>query len=114
MDKRVRKQFHVVPTFDEVEQEYNGEEFKDPGPGLARQATEFVLSPFYTREYDNTMQQTAQGEALAGILQPIPHKVGAAGPQGPRGPPGPPGPHGATGTSGRVRVSGTSGRARPR
>ena len=80
MDKRVRKQFHVVPTFDEIEQQYNEEEFKDPGPGLARQATEFVLSPFYSREYDNTMQQTAQGEALAGILQPIPQQPGAAGP----------------------------------
>ena len=56
MDKRVRKQFHVEPTFDQVEQEYNEEEFKDPGPGLARQATEFVLSPFYTREYENVMQ----------------------------------------------------------
>ena len=63
MDKRVRKQFHVVPTFDEIDQEYNEEEFKDPGPGLARQATEFVLPPFFTRDYENAMQATAQEEA---------------------------------------------------
>ena len=44
MGRRVRKQFHVEPTFDSVEQEYGEEKFKDPGPGLARQATEFVLN----------------------------------------------------------------------
>ena len=45
------------PTFDSIEQQYEGESMGDPGPGLARQATEFVLSPFYTRSYDEMMQE---------------------------------------------------------
>ena len=46
MARQLAKQFHVQPTFDSIEQEYDEEQFKDPGPGLARQATEFILSPF--------------------------------------------------------------------
>ena len=88
MDKRIRKQFHVEPTFDSIEQEYDEELFQDPGPGLARQATEFVLSPFYTRSYDDVMEQpTAQEQALADTLKPIPSEAGSGQP----GPPGPPG-----------------------
>ena len=52
MGKRVRKQFHVEPTFEQIEQEYEEEQLKDPGPGLARQATEFVLRPLYTHSYE--------------------------------------------------------------
>ena len=46
MDKRVRKVMYPQPKFDEVEEEYEGEKFKDPGPGLARQATDFVVESF--------------------------------------------------------------------
>ena len=60
----------------------------DPGPGLARQATEIVLSQFYTRSYDDVMSQpTAQQEVLAGGLQPIPPAPIPA-PPGHTGPPG--------------------------
>ena len=60
MDRRIRKQFHVQPTFDDIEQEIYEEEWKDPGPGSARQATDFVLSQFYTRNYDQAMQDSAR------------------------------------------------------
>ena len=72
MNRYIRKQFHVQPTFDDIEQEIYEEEWKDPGPGLARQATEFVLSQFYTRNYDQVMQEpSAQEQALAGVLKPF-------------------------------------------
>ena len=92
MDRRVRKQFHVEPTFDSIEDEFDKEQFKDPGPGLARQATEFVLSPFYTRSYDEpTQQRAAQEQALAGA-QTSSSRTSTCPPQ--PGPPGPPGPRG--------------------
>ena len=62
--RQVRKVMYVQPTFDSVEKQYEGELMGDPGPGLARQATEFVLSPFYTRNYDEVMQETAQQQAV--------------------------------------------------
>ena len=108
MNRRVVKQFHVEPTFDSIEQEYNEEKFKDPGPGLARQATEFVLSPFYTRNYDDVMQPTAQDEALAGGLKPIPPQP-QAGPPGPAGPPGAPGAPGGQGPQGPQGGQGPQG-----
>ena len=127
MDRRIRKQFHVEPTFDAVEQEYDEEQFKDPGPGMARQATEFVLSPFYTRSYEDAMQQpSAQEQALAGALKPIPPESapapqpgppgapGAQGPPGPsggQGPPGAPGPSGASGSQGSQGSQGPEGSA---
>ena len=71
MDRHIRRQFHVQPTFDAIEQEIYEEQWNDPGPGLARQATEFVLSQFYTRNYDQVMQEpSAQEQALAGALKP--------------------------------------------
>ena len=64
---------YVQPTFDSVEKQYDDELVGDPGPGLARQATEFILSPFYTRSFDDVMDKpTAQQEALAGGLAPVP------------------------------------------
>ena len=57
MDKRVRKVMYPQPKFDDIEAEFEGEKFKDVGPGLARAATEFVLSPFYTRSCEEAMQQ---------------------------------------------------------
>ena len=57
MDKRIRKVMYANPTFDSIEKEYEEEGWKDPGPGLARAATEFVLSPFYTRSYDDAMKE---------------------------------------------------------
>ena len=73
------------PTFDSIEKQYEEEGFKDPGPGLARQAQEFVLSLFYTRSYDDVMDQqpTVQGEALAGNLRPLPPEAGPPRTQGP-------------------------------
>ena len=89
------------PTFDDVEEEFEGEKFKDPGPGLAREATSFVLSQFYTRSFDEAMgQPSAQEEALAGRLEPVPGPPGPAGPAGPAGQQGPPGPPGAGGSQG--------------
>ena len=136
MDRRIRKQFHVQPTFDDIEQEIYEEQWKDPGPGLARQATEFVLNQFYTRNYDQVMQEpSAQEQALAGVLKPIPTgdpqpgipgPPGPAGPMGPAGPPGAPGsqgapgppgsqgPPGAAGSQGPPGGQGPSGRAPPR
>ena len=73
MDKRGRKDFYPQPTFQDVEREFEEEKYKDPGPGLARQATHFVLSQFYTWGFSDTMDEpTAHQEALAGELKPIP------------------------------------------
>ena len=117
MNSRVRKQFHVAPTFDSVEEEFDEEKFRDPGPGLTRQATEFILSPFYTRSYDDAMQQpTAQEEALAGALRPLPQESAQppqAGPPGPPGPQGPQGPAGGQGYQGNQGPSGPSGASGP-
>ena len=67
MDKRIRKTFYVNPTFEDIERQFDEEAYLDPGPGLARQATAFVLSPFYTRAFDEAMQRpSAQEEAVAG------------------------------------------------
>ena len=98
MNKRVRKVMFVQPTFQSIEHEYDDELMGDPGPGLARQATEFILSPFYTRNYDDEMgKPTAQSEAVAGGLQPIPALPSPPPPsqmppppQGPSAPPAPP------------------------
>ena len=102
MYRHIRKQFHVQQTFDDIEQDIYEEQWKDPGPGLARQATEFVLSQFYTRNYDQVMQEpSAQEQALAGVLKPIPAgdpQPGIPGPPGPAGPIGPAGPPGAPGS----------------
>ena len=46
---------YTQPTFDSIEEQYEGESMADPGPGLARQATEIMLSTFYTRSYDEVM-----------------------------------------------------------
>ena len=108
---------YAQPTFNSIEEEYEGEVMADPGPGLARQATEFILSPFYTRSYDDVMSQpTAQQEMLAGGLQPVPPAPSniapappAPGPPGPPGPAGPAGPSGPSGPSGPAGSSGPSG-----
>ena len=42
MNKRVKKVMHTQPTFDSIEADYGEEAMGDPGPGLARQATEFI------------------------------------------------------------------------
>lgn len=127
----------VQPTFQSIENEYDDELMGDPGPGLARQATEFILSPFYTRNYDDEMgKPTAQSEAVAGGLQPIPALPSPPPPsqmppppQGPSAPPSsggippppsqspPPPPSGSGGGSGgsgsggarRVRSKSTGG-----
>ena len=110
MDRRIRKEFHAPPTFDSVEQEIYEEGWKDPGPGLARQATEFVLSPFYTRNYDQVMQEpSAQEQAVAGVLKPIPAGDPQAGVPGPPGPAGPVGPAGAQGMQGLQGLQGPQG-----
>ena len=76
---RVRKVMYAQPTFESIEQQYEGEAMVNPGPGLARQAI---------RSYDEVMPQpTAQQEVLAGGLQPIPPAHTPA-PPGPTGPPG--------------------------
>ena len=91
MNKRVRKVMYVQPTFESVEHRYEDELVGDPGPGLARQATEFILSPFCTRSFEDVMDKpTAQQEAVAGGLQPIPAPPNPPIP----GPPGPPGTDG--------------------
>ena len=87
---------YVQPTFDSVEKQYDDELVGDPGPGLARQATEFILSPFYTCSFDDVMDKpTAQQEAVAGGLAPVP----IPGPIGPVGPTGLSGPFGQGGSS---------------
>ena len=94
MNARARKVMYVQPTFESVENQYEDELMGDPGPGLARQATEFILSPFYTRSFDDVMSQpTAQQEAVAGGLQPVPALPNSPIP----GPPGPPGTDGRDG-----------------
>ena len=91
MNKRVRKVMYPQPRFESVENQYEEELMGDPGPGLARQATEFVLSPFYTRSFNDVMgKPTAQQEAVAGGLQPVPAPPNPPAP----GPPGPPGTDG--------------------
>ena len=122
MNKRVKKVMYTQPTFDSIEAEYEGESMADPGPGLARQATEFILSPFYTRSYDDVMSQpTAQQEAVAGGLQPVPPAPapvppapGPPGPPGPRGPPGGDGRDGQDGPDGLPGPPGPSGQGRLR
>ena len=65
--------------------------------------------PFNTRNYEDAMQEpTAQEQALAGVLKPVPPEPapaqpgppGQPGPQGPQGPPGPSGNQGAPGAPG--------------
>lgn len=64
---------------------------------MARQEHNFGLSPFHTRSHDEIMAQpTAQREAVAGGLQPVP-----PAPLPVPGPPGPPGPCGANGQDGQ-------------
>ena len=92
MDKRIRKTFYVNPTFEDIERQFDEEAYLDPGPGLARAATAFVLSPFYTKAFDEAMQMpSAQEEAVAGALKPIPAQQPVAGPPGPPGALGMPG-----------------------
>ena len=101
MDKLVRKTFYANPKFEDIEKQFNEEDFVDPGPGMARQATSFILSPFYTRAFDQAMQTpTAQDQAIAGNLRPLPAQP-VPGPPGPAGPPGPPGMPGQPGQPGR-------------
>ena len=91
MNKRVRKVMYSQPTFESIENQYEDELMGDPGPGMARQATEFILSPFYTRMYDDEMgKPTAQAEAVAGGLQPIPAPTNPPIPSQPPAPPAPP------------------------
>ena len=68
MDKRIRKTFYVNPTFEDIERQFDEEAYLDPGPGLARQATAFVLSPFYTRAFDEAMQRPSAQEEAVGVL----------------------------------------------
>ena len=92
MDKRIRKTFYVNPTLEDIERQFDEEAYLDPGPGLARAATAFVLSPFYTRAFDEAMQRpSAQEEAVAGALRPIQPVAGPPGPPGAPGMPGVPG-----------------------
>ena len=110
---------HVQPTFNSVEQQYTDELVGDPGPGLARQATEFVQSQFYTRSFDEMMgQPTAQQQIIAGGLAPVapPGFVGPPGPAGPQGPAGSgggAGPQGPTGPGGGTGGTGTQGPVGP-
>ena len=43
-NKRVRKEYYANPTFDSIEDQYDEQQWKDPGPGLAREATTFILN----------------------------------------------------------------------
>ena len=110
MDKRIRKTFYVNPTFEDIERQFDEEAFLDPGPGLARAATAFVLSPFYTRAFDEAMQMpSAQEEAVAGALKPIQPVAGIPGPPGPPGPAGPAGGQGPQGPAGGQGPQGPAG-----
>ena len=97
----------------------------NPGPGLQREATRFVLSPFYPRLFDEAHEQKGSGanvnvtfphEALEAFRQGAgapgppgaPGASGASGPMGPMGPPGASGPQGPMGPSG---ASGPMGQA---
>ena len=111
MDKRIRKTFYVNPTFEDIERQFDEEAYLDPGPGLARAATAFVLSPFYTRAYDEAMQKpSAQEEAVGGALRPIEPVAGPPGPPGQPGMPGLPGNDGRDGRDGRDGKDGRDGR----
>ena len=112
MDKRVRKQVYVNPTFDDIERQFNEELFLDPGPGMSRQATSFILSPFYTRMYDDAMQKpSAQEQTLVGVLRPLLQqpRQGGQGPPGNPGAQGPPGNPGAQGPPGNPGAPGPPG-----
>ena len=79
MNKRIRVQFYAEPTFEDVERQFDEEIYTDPGPGMTREATAFVLSPFYTRAFDQAMEKpSAQKEALAGVLIPFQHNLNLA------------------------------------
>ena len=89
MDKRARTVMYVQPTFDSVERQYQDEIIGDPRPGLARQASEFILSPFYTRSFEDVMGKPTSQQELAGGLAPIPTPVLTPGPNEPDEPSGP-------------------------
>ena len=81
MDQRVKKVMYAQPTFDSVEKQYEDELLGGPGPGMARQATEFVLSQVYTGSFDDVMSKpSTRQEIVAGELQPIPSPAGPEGP----------------------------------
>ena len=97
-------------------------------PGMARQASRFVQSPFFERMketvYEDMKQEQARGQLVAenrmnlervAAQTGIPPQIiqGLPGPPGPQGPPGGPGPSGEPGPSGSTGPAG-SPRSRPR
>ena len=116
MVNKIRKVMYANPTFQDIEDQYGNEIPGKPSPGLQRLATQFVLSPFYIRSYDDYFDKPTFQEEVASGLKPLqgppgpagppgrPGATGAAGPAGPPGAPGQPGAKGDDGASGpRVR-----------
>ena len=90
----IRKVMYANPTFQDIEDQFENEIPGKPSPGLQRFATQFVLSPFYIRAYDDAFDKPTFAEEVATGLKPL------QGPPGPAGPPGRPGPTGAPGAPG--------------
>ena len=111
-------------TYDELLAREKAEAAADTtrAPGLQRQATQLVLSPFWERLYDTLEEEDAVSNQITHVF---PHAAvqqvtqgpagppGPAGPSGPQGPTGPSGPQGPTGPSGPQGPTGPSGQAGP-
>ena len=101
----------------------NADAGKVGGPGINREATRFVQSPFFERLKDSVYEGLQQQQVLTSLAQQNEANVRAAsaetgvppslvsqmGPQGPPGPPGPSGPPGPNGNGGNGGSSSSSG-----
>ena len=84
-DLALSKVFNRVPTYDELAQE----DYYDPkkiAPGIKREYTRFVLSPYYIRAHDESVQKATFLDEVnsmqhmgGGGLQPLPSSSGGGG-----------------------------------
>ena len=86
-DLALSKVFNRVPTYDELA----GEDYYDPkkiAPGIKREYTRFVMSPFFIRAHDENVQKATFLDEVnslqfggGGGMQPLPSSGGGGGGQ---------------------------------
>ena len=104
MVNKIRKVMYPNPTFQDIEDQYENEIPGKPSPGLQRLATQFVLSPFYIRSYDDYFDaKKTFAEEVASGLKPIQGPPGPAG-AAPRDPQVAREPHRAHGGGGLLQL----------
>ena len=115
-ERKLANSFHRVPQFDNALQEEAS--YKPVSVGLERAAQQYILSPFYIRNYDTEMyaadyrSEVIQTQIMGGqgSVPPLP---GGAEPAGPRGPPGPSGPRWGCRRPRTTREPRPGGKSRP-